>query len=67
MGVVRITEAELARDLHSVLAKVQEGLEVIVEQDHRPVPIIKPSTSAGRSIFRCGRGIECPRLHGDSR
>jgi antitoxin (DNA-binding transcriptional repressor) of toxin-antitoxin stability system len=50
MGVVRITEAELARDLHSLLAKVQEGVEVIVEQDHRPVAIIKPSRSAGRSI-----------------
>jgi hypothetical protein len=29
---VRITEAELARDIHAVLARVQEGVEVIVEQ-----------------------------------
>ena len=50
MGMVRITEAELARDLHAVLAKVQEGMEVIVEQDHRPVAVIKPSRPAGRSI-----------------
>jgi antitoxin (DNA-binding transcriptional repressor) of toxin-antitoxin stability system len=50
MGMVRITEAELARDLHAVLAKVQAGLEVIVEQDDRPVAVIKPSRSAGRSI-----------------
>ena len=50
MGRVRITEAELARDLHAVLAKVQAGLEVIVEQDLRPVAVIKPSRSAGRSI-----------------
>ena len=48
--MVRITEAELARDLHAVLAKVQAGLEVIVEQDHRPVAVIKPSSPAGRSI-----------------
>jgi antitoxin (DNA-binding transcriptional repressor) of toxin-antitoxin stability system len=41
MATVRITEAEIARDLHSVLAKVQEGVEVIVEQDDRPVAIIK--------------------------
>jgi hypothetical protein len=34
---LRITEAELARDLHAVLAKVQEGVEVIVEQ--HPVTI----------------------------
>jgi antitoxin (DNA-binding transcriptional repressor) of toxin-antitoxin stability system len=50
MGMVRITEAELARDLHAVLAKVQAGLEVIVEQDHRPVAVIKPSRPTGRSI-----------------
>jgi antitoxin (DNA-binding transcriptional repressor) of toxin-antitoxin stability system len=50
MGMVRITETELARDLHAVLAKVQEGLEVIVERDHRPVAVIKPSRPAGRSI-----------------
>src|ERR1035438_1951575 len=43
MGMVRISEAELARDLHAVLAKVQQGIEVVVEQDHRPVAVIKPS------------------------
>ena len=36
MATMRITEAELARDVHAVLAKVQEGVEVIVEQDHCP-------------------------------
>jgi len=31
---LRLTEAELARDIHAVLARVrEEGLEVIVEQD----------------------------------
>ena len=34
MGTVHITEAELARDLHDILAKVQQGVEVFVEQDH---------------------------------
>ena len=50
MGVVRISEAELARDLHRILAKVHEGIEVVVEQDHRPVAVIKPCTGAGRMI-----------------
>jgi antitoxin (DNA-binding transcriptional repressor) of toxin-antitoxin stability system len=50
MATVRITEAELARDLHSVLAKVQEGVEVIVEQDHRPVAVIKTPQRPGRKI-----------------
>ena len=31
--IVHVTEAELARDLHSVLAKVRPGIEVIIEQD----------------------------------
>ncbi|MEK7405906.1 MAG: hypothetical protein AAB225_12425 [Acidobacteriota bacterium] len=53
MGTLRITEAELARDLHAVLAKVQEGVEVIVEQDHRPVALIKPPKRSGRPISAC--------------
>jgi len=50
---VRITEADLVRDIHSVLAKVQEGVEVIVEQDHHPVVIIKPPQAPGRKISEC--------------
>src|SRR5712691_8828456 len=40
MTTVRITEAELARDVHAVLEKVQQGSEVIIErEDHRPVAL----------------------------
>jgi antitoxin (DNA-binding transcriptional repressor) of toxin-antitoxin stability system len=53
MATVRITEAELARDIHAVLAKVQQGVEVIVEQDHRPVAVIKTPRSPGRKISEC--------------
>jgi antitoxin (DNA-binding transcriptional repressor) of toxin-antitoxin stability system len=53
MATVRITEAELARDLHAVLAKVREGVEVIVEQDHRPVAVIKTPRGPGRKISEC--------------
>ena len=47
---VRITEAELARDIHAVLARVQAGVEVIVEQDHRPVAVIKTPQTTGRLL-----------------
>ena len=48
---VRITEAELARDLHAVLEKVQQGGEVIVErEDHRPVAVIRSPHRSGRPI-----------------
>jgi antitoxin (DNA-binding transcriptional repressor) of toxin-antitoxin stability system len=51
---VHITEAELARDIHAVLARVQEGDEVIVEQDHRPVAVIKtPPRGPGRKLSEC--------------
>jgi antitoxin (DNA-binding transcriptional repressor) of toxin-antitoxin stability system len=47
---VRMTEAEVASDLHAVLAKVQRGVEVVIEQNHRAVAVIKPSKPAGRMI-----------------
>jgi len=50
MATVRITEAELARDLHAVLARVREGVEVIVEEDHRAVAVIKTPHGPGRKI-----------------
>lgn len=53
MATVRISEAELARDTHAVLAKVQEGVEVIVERDHRPVAVIKTPRGPGRKISEC--------------
>jgi antitoxin (DNA-binding transcriptional repressor) of toxin-antitoxin stability system len=53
MGTLRITEAELARDIHTVLAKVQEGAEVIVEQDHRPVAVIRTPLVKGRLLSEC--------------
>jgi antitoxin (DNA-binding transcriptional repressor) of toxin-antitoxin stability system len=50
MATVRITESELARDVHGVLEKVQQGVEIVIEQNHRPVAVIKPSRSQGRMI-----------------
>ena len=45
-----MTEAEVASDLHAVLDKVQQGVEVLIEQNHRAVAVIKPSKPAGRMI-----------------
>jgi hypothetical protein len=51
MGTLRITEAELARDVRAVLAKVERGSEVIIEQeDHRPVAVIRSPRRSGRPI-----------------
>jgi len=49
MATVHMSEAEFARDLHAVLAKVQQGVEVVIEQDHQPVAVLrKPSTPTAR-------------------
>jgi antitoxin (DNA-binding transcriptional repressor) of toxin-antitoxin stability system len=56
IGVIatfRISEAEFARNIQAVLAKVREGVEVIVEQDHRPVAVIKTPQGPGRKISEC--------------
>jgi antitoxin (DNA-binding transcriptional repressor) of toxin-antitoxin stability system len=51
MATVHMSEAEVARDLHAVLAKVRQGVEIVIEQDHRPIAVIKPSRlPAGRMI-----------------
>jgi hypothetical protein len=50
---VRITEAELARDVRAALAKVEQGDEVIIErEDHRAIAVIKPP-EGGRLISEC--------------
>ena len=48
-----MTESEVARDLHAVLAKVQQGVEVIVEQDHRAVAVIRSPLPKGRLLSEC--------------
>ena len=53
MSQVHMTEAEVALDLHGVLARVQQGVEVVVEQDHRPVAIIRSPLPKGRLLSEC--------------
>ncbi len=55
MATVHMSEAEVARDLHAALVKVQQGIEIVIEQDHRPVAVLKPSQSSGpgRKLSEC--------------
>jgi antitoxin (DNA-binding transcriptional repressor) of toxin-antitoxin stability system len=50
MAQVHMTEAEVARDLHAVLEKVRDGVEVVIEQDSLPVAVIKAPPAHGRKI-----------------
>ena len=60
MATVHMSEAEVARDLHAVLVKVQQGVEVVIEQDHRPIAVLKSSSPGqfegkkpGRKLSDC--------------
>ena len=55
---VHMTEAELARDLHTVLEKVRQGVEVIIEQDSRPVAVLKAPVVKGRMISEVIAALE---------
>jgi antitoxin (DNA-binding transcriptional repressor) of toxin-antitoxin stability system len=50
MAVLHITEAELARDLHAVLEKVQNGAEVVIEQDSHPVAVLRAAEPRRRKL-----------------
>jgi antitoxin (DNA-binding transcriptional repressor) of toxin-antitoxin stability system len=50
MAELHMTEGEAARDFHAVVERVREGVEIVIERDHRPVAVIRTPPSAGRSI-----------------
>jgi antitoxin (DNA-binding transcriptional repressor) of toxin-antitoxin stability system len=53
MAQLHMSEAELARDLHAVLEKVRRGDEVVVEDDHRPIAVLRPADLPRRTISEC--------------
>ena len=54
MATVRITEAELARDVRAVLEKIEQGSEIIIErEDHRPLAVMKQPQPVGRKLSEC--------------
>lgn len=55
MVTLHISEAAVARDLHAVLAKVRQGVEIVIGQDHQPIAVLRPSERArpGRKLSEC--------------
>ena len=47
---VYMTEANLARDVHAVLEKVRQGVEVVIEQGNQPVAVLKAHQPSGRKV-----------------
>jgi antitoxin (DNA-binding transcriptional repressor) of toxin-antitoxin stability system len=58
MMTVHMTEAEVARDLHTVLEKVRQGVEVVIEQDSRPIAVLKAPLVKGRKISEVIAALE---------
>jgi antitoxin (DNA-binding transcriptional repressor) of toxin-antitoxin stability system len=51
--VVHISEAELVRDIRSVLQRVETGAEVIIERDAQPVAVLRAAAPVRRTISEC--------------
>ncbi len=47
---MRMTEAEVVKNITAVLEKVRQGSEIVIEQDQRPIAVSKPTKTAGRLI-----------------
>jgi antitoxin (DNA-binding transcriptional repressor) of toxin-antitoxin stability system len=63
MEPIRMTDAEVTRDFAAVLEKLKLGHEVVVEQDRRPVAVIKPVQGPGRLLSEC---IALAKAHGST-
>ena len=53
MELLNVSEGDLARDVRSILKRVETGGEVIVERDAQPVAVIRPAELVRRKISEC--------------
>lgn len=53
LRILHITEADLAKDVHTILERVQTGAEIIVERDAQPVAVIRAAQPVRRKISEC--------------
>lgn len=47
MAVIRISEADAARDFAGLMARVRLGTEVVIENEARAVAVVRPAIPAG--------------------
>ena len=50
MAVLHITEAELVRDIASVLDQVQSGAEIVIERNAKPVAVLRAAEPRRRKL-----------------
>jgi antitoxin (DNA-binding transcriptional repressor) of toxin-antitoxin stability system len=56
--ILHVSEADVVKDIAAVLEKVRQGSEVVIEDNHRPIAVIKPSRPAGRPISEVIAALE---------
>ncbi len=61
--VVHLSPAEAIRDIATILERVEQGTEVIVEKGQRAVVIIQPAPRPGRLLSEC---IALAEAHGST-
>ncbi len=61
--VVHLSPAEAIRDIASILERVEQGAEVIVEKDQGPVVVMQPAPRPGRLLSEC---IAMAEAHGSA-
>jgi antitoxin (DNA-binding transcriptional repressor) of toxin-antitoxin stability system len=50
---VHISGADAARQFLALLEKVRHGAEVIIEEDERPIAVLRAAPCSGRPISEC--------------
>jgi prevent-host-death family protein len=62
--VIHISEAEAANDFASLMARVRSGTEVVIEDNARPVAVVRPV--AEPSVRLLSESLRLAREHGSS-
>jgi prevent-host-death family protein len=61
--VIHISEAEATNDFASLMARVREGAEVIIQKDAQPVAIVRPAEPHGRLL---SESLRLAKEHGST-
>ena len=49
-NVIHISDAEATNDFGSLLKRVRDGAEVVIEHDARPIAVVRPAEARGRLL-----------------
>ena len=53
MEPLHISEGDLAKNVRSILQRVETGAEIVIERDAQPVAVIRPAKPVRRKISEC--------------